>query len=204
MSNSSTQHSNVSFCHPNPCKNGGSCLETPEGFQCDCPTEFYNSTCSCQVIYTEYIKFNYDNRDYTFPGIHIPQGVTSFTFEVSADSNAIIGLTGYPDHYNMYEISIGKWNNTGGAIRRCNWSNWDSPCSSEVRRENDPAAMALSGIPAYDRFEISFADGHIQLFRDGYDGALMQWHDSSPFDVNFICVSSDYGSHGFWKFPLNC
>ncbi|XP_041453193.1 uncharacterized protein LOC121406240 [Lytechinus variegatus] len=199
-SHSSTQQ----VCHPNPCNNGGSCLETPEGFQCDCPTEFYNSTCSCQVIYTEDTQFHLDNINHTIPDIHIPQGVMSFAFEVSADSNAFIGLSGYADHHHVYEIGIGMWDNTGGAIRLCDWSHWEPTCSSKARRDNDPAAMALSGIPAYDRFEISFANGHIQLFREGHSGPLMQWHHSGPLDVYFIYVFSVNGSRGYWKFPLMC
>src|SRR5690606_28389868 len=35
-----------SSCSPNPCQNGGSCVETPTSFVCQCPLGTVGSTCS--------------------------------------------------------------------------------------------------------------------------------------------------------------
>lgn len=35
-----------SYCHVNPCLNGGSCREADDHFTCACPSGFHGATCS--------------------------------------------------------------------------------------------------------------------------------------------------------------
>uniref|UniRef100_A0A3B4Y2A1 EGF-like domain-containing protein n=1 Tax=Seriola lalandi dorsalis TaxID=1841481 RepID=A0A3B4Y2A1_SERLL len=36
-------------CHPNPCRNGGLCEESPTGFVCHCPEGFGGLFCDSRV-----------------------------------------------------------------------------------------------------------------------------------------------------------
>ncbi|KAF3842198.1 hypothetical protein F7725_024149 [Dissostichus mawsoni] len=38
-------------CDPNPCRNGGVCEPTPEGFVCRCPEKFGGVNCESRVVY---------------------------------------------------------------------------------------------------------------------------------------------------------
>lgn len=38
--------SEISRCHPNPCRNGGTCSETDESFVCLCPEGYKGKTCA--------------------------------------------------------------------------------------------------------------------------------------------------------------
>lgn len=35
----------MSKCHPDPCKNGGTCTETDDGFTCTCAPNFFGERC---------------------------------------------------------------------------------------------------------------------------------------------------------------
>ena len=43
--NVSTAISHQSFCHPNPCYNGGTCSEAISGFSCACPSDYTGPFC---------------------------------------------------------------------------------------------------------------------------------------------------------------
>ena len=43
--NVSTAISHQSFCHPNPCYNGGTCSEAITGFSCACPSDYTGPFC---------------------------------------------------------------------------------------------------------------------------------------------------------------
>lgn len=37
---------NVDDCSPEPCQNGGTCMDRVDDFGCVCPTGFYTKTCA--------------------------------------------------------------------------------------------------------------------------------------------------------------
>ena len=39
-------------CHPSPCKNGGTCTETEEGFECSCKEGFKGKICEGKILFT--------------------------------------------------------------------------------------------------------------------------------------------------------
>ena len=100
-------------------------------------------------------------------------------------------------------LAIGGWKNTGGGIRRCVYQ-WKFPCNFTTLRQEDPAAMGLSRIPAYDHYKISFADGNITLRRYESQELLMEFHDPNPLEVNYVGIWTGFGSEGYWKFPSFC
>ncbi|XP_041452511.1 uncharacterized protein LOC121405678 [Lytechinus variegatus] len=188
----------IPACISSPCLNEGTCKETVIGFECICPENFYGATCSCPVLHTVNVG---TTRQYTFPGLAVVPGMTSFDFEVSANNDAHIGLSrsNEEDVGYMYEIAIGGWENTGGAIRRLREVyEWDETY------QNHPATLALTGKPSYDHYRISFADGHIILYRYGNDIPLMEYIDPDPQQVNYVGIWTGFGSDGYWKFPSLC
>ena len=49
--NVSTAISHQSFCHPNPCYNGGTCSEAITGFSCECPSDYTGPFCKGKKDY---------------------------------------------------------------------------------------------------------------------------------------------------------
>ena len=39
----------ISKCLPNPCKNGATCLETGESYQCECPEHYNGAHCEGEI-----------------------------------------------------------------------------------------------------------------------------------------------------------
>lgn len=54
ISNNYSLYNNTapSFCHPNPCLNGGICSEDDTGYKCSCSKGFYGTNCDCKFILT--------------------------------------------------------------------------------------------------------------------------------------------------------
>lgn len=40
-------------CHPSPCKNGGTCTETEEGYECSCKEGYKGKICEGMDIYMQ-------------------------------------------------------------------------------------------------------------------------------------------------------
>lgn len=96
---------------------------------------------------------------------------------------------------------ISSWNNRGDFIRR-GFS--DTDIDVEVFGLDRHPALALSGIPLYDHYRISFADGHIGIYRPGNDTPLMEIIDLDPLEVNYVGMWTGKGSVGYWRFPSLC
>ena len=96
--------------------------------------------------------------------------------------------------------ALGGWSNTGGGIKPCP----RSACSWTKLRQHDPNAMALSQIPKFDRFWITFNNGQIAVGRHGNTEALMEWTDPNPSEVKYVGIFTGYGSEGYWKFHSFC
>ena len=52
--NVSTAISHQSFCHPNPCYNGGTCSEAITGFSCACPSDYTGPFCKGKKDYANH------------------------------------------------------------------------------------------------------------------------------------------------------
>ncbi len=46
------------FCPAKPCLNGGTCYEVKDGFQCDCPVQFYGQTCESGELCLQFVSEN--------------------------------------------------------------------------------------------------------------------------------------------------
>lgn len=38
------------YCHPNPCLNGGSCVQVQDGYDCHCDMQFTGAHCEGQIM----------------------------------------------------------------------------------------------------------------------------------------------------------
>ncbi|XP_067668468.1 uncharacterized protein [Haliotis asinina] len=129
-------------------------------------------------------------------GVNVAPQVTSFTFQVRAESNVHVALLQEDGVTcsNTYEIVIGGWKNTQSVIRK--------------GRHNDQRVTArhrpLSATEFRD-FWISWNDGVISV-GTGMTvdvGRFMSWRDPSPQSVRYIAVSTGCGSTGLWQFERN-
>eukprot|EP00057_Strongylocentrotus_purpuratus_P027639 XP_011682113.1 PREDICTED: uncharacterized protein LOC105446690 [Strongylocentrotus purpuratus] len=147
----------------------------------------------CPVFHTPDVG---TTREYTFPGFRIAENVTSFDFMVSADNDAHIGLFASNVSHEKYEIAIGGWINTGGHIVR------DASPGTQILSPR--ISVRLSGIPVYNHYQLSFANGHIKLSSYGTQLVLMSATDPNPLAVTYVGMWTGYGSQGYWKFPTFC
>ncbi|XP_078694760.1 uncharacterized protein LOC144923800 [Branchiostoma floridae x Branchiostoma belcheri] len=105
---------NVGDCEPNPCANGGTCLDREGGFDCACRPPFNGNNCSivCQTPIRTKSGSGYHWTEKPLTG-------SRFMFEVEATSDAIVALSSKKQELDdMYEIRIGGMGNTKSAIRR--------------------------------------------------------------------------------------
>ncbi|XP_041476401.1 uncharacterized protein LOC121424718 [Lytechinus variegatus] len=201
---SSTRHTTTppqQICQSNPCLNGGTCktilvTNLQQAFECECSRDFYGQLCECSTLFTPDVD---TSRTYTFPNLWIRGNVTSFDFMVSADNDAHIGLFPSNTTDEKYELAIGGWVNTGGQIvRGSHPASWDIlyPHTSNV---------SLSQIPEFDHYQLSFANGHIQLSHYDNGTVVMEAQDSQqPLQVSYIGIWTGFGSVGYWRFPTFC
>ena len=42
---------NIDDCQPNPCKNGGSCTDKVNGYECKCEPGWSGDQCQCRATY---------------------------------------------------------------------------------------------------------------------------------------------------------
>ncbi|XP_071086095.1 uncharacterized protein [Haliotis cracherodii] len=134
-------------------------------------------------------------------GIDLAPGATSFKFKVSASNDVHVALLQYDGvtSQNIYEVVIGGWGNTQSVIRT----------GKQYRNRVIARHRPLSATQFRD-FWISWANGVISV-GSGVEvgvGSFMTWTDPSPHPVNYIAVSTGWGSKGLWEFwrylPLVC
>ncbi|XP_019635867.1 PREDICTED: uncharacterized protein LOC109478643, partial [Branchiostoma belcheri] len=146
---------NVGDCEPNPCANGGTCLDHEGGFDCACPPPFYGKNCSivCQTPIRTKSRSGYHWTEKPLTG-------SRFMFDVKATSDVIVALSYKKKKLDdMYEILIGGMKNTKSAICRSKsdilfttaetfnfvsptefrmfWITWSSDGTIAVGRENE-------------------------------------------------------------------
>ncbi|XP_072172015.1 C3 and PZP-like alpha-2-macroglobulin domain-containing protein 8 [Diadema setosum] len=187
----------IPACRSSPCQNGGTCTETITGYACTCSTDFFGADCACNVFHT---PDEGTQRLYTFPGWHIPAGMTSLDFEVSSNFSARLALSTVDSQQaEMYEIVLGGWYNTGTAI-------WRSYIHSTVPNEKTPSSAegALSGRHHFDRFWLNFTNGRFAIGRYGNDAPFFEWTDPNPRPINYIGIMNWQGSDADWKFHSFC
>ncbi|XP_063963936.1 mucin-2-like isoform X2 [Lytechinus pictus] len=193
------------ICQSNPCLNGGTCIpildtNSQQAFECECSLEFYGTLCECSTIHTPDVA---GNRTYTFPNFWIPGNATSFDFMVSADNDAHIGLFPSNTTDEKYELAIGGWANTGGQILRVT----TTPGGPDILypQNSNVHDVSLSQIPDFDHYQLSFANGHIQLSHYDNGTVVMEARDhQQPLQVSYIGIWTGFGSVGYWRFPTFC
>ncbi|KAI8493612.1 hypothetical protein Bbelb_285330 [Branchiostoma belcheri] len=141
-----------------------------------------NSACSVKTTDTTY-RYRWDVP--RFAG-------TRFTFQVSANNDAHIGLSPLGrDVEDMYEIVLGGWGNGRSAIRRKR----QGPDLVNV------ATPAINSPTEYRTFWINLAaDGTISVGKGGVAAPFMSWRDPNPIRVSYAGYSTGWGSTGRWKF----
>ncbi|XP_046377746.2 uncharacterized protein LOC124149944 [Haliotis rufescens] len=134
-------------------------------------------------------------------GVNLAPDATSFTFKVRAENDAFVALLQEDGvtNQNIYEVLIGGWHNTRSVIRTGKQFN------SRVEARHTP----LSSTQFRD-FWISWEDGVISVGAGKVVGVemFMTWTDPTPHPVNYIAVSTGWGSTGLWEFygspPVVC
>ncbi|XP_078691370.1 uncharacterized protein LOC144921857 isoform X1 [Branchiostoma floridae x Branchiostoma belcheri] len=155
---------------------------TRSGFVADFTSELHCSMTMLKTTDTTY-EYRWD----------LPQLTgTRFTFQVSANSDAHIGLSpANQDATDMYEIVLGGWGNTKSAIRR-------GKLGSDVTNVDTPA---INSPTEYRTFWINLAsDGTISVGKGGESLPFMSWTDPNPIRVSYAGYSTGWGSDGRWKF----
>ena len=63
-------------CHPSPCKNGGTCTETEEGFECSCKEGFKGKICEGkkQIFFT-FLYFHFKNFTHQGGGFKLAMSI---------------------------------------------------------------------------------------------------------------------------------
>ncbi len=125
---------------------------------------------------------------------------TSITFYVDAKHDASIALSennidGSQEHedHNVYEILIGGWTNTATVIRRD--KRGPNMCMVPTPEILTPGVAKL--------FWISWDNGTMRVGREqhvGYD-VICEWKDPTPRTINYLSISTGWGSDGKWIFP---
>lgn len=123
---------------------------------------------------------------------------SSVTFTVKACNDAHIALSSVKgdDSKDTYEIVIGGWWDSQSVIRDC------KQCAhmAEVRHPSHPVSCTEAR-----PFWISWSNNYIRVGTGNSVGLqqFMSWDDPSPHPVNYIAVSTGFGSTGDWTFVKN-
>ncbi|XP_046325976.2 uncharacterized protein LOC124110679 [Haliotis rufescens] len=144
-----------------------------------------------------YVELETDNQ-YIYQSLQeldvklIPQ-TTSFKFKVQASNDGHVALLTYDGEtgQNMYEIVLGGFSNTRSIIRNSRQG------TNRVETFHSP----LSSTEFRD-FWISWEGGVISVGTGTTVGAgqFMTWTDPAPYDVNYLAVTTGFGSSGSWQF----
>lgn len=97
------------------------------------------------------------------------------------------------DNAFTYEIVIGGWADSQSVIRDC------KQCAhmDTAAHQDHPVSCT-----AFRSFWISWTNNIIKV-GTGHDigkNRFLIWNDTSPHDVNYVAVSTGFGSSGQWKF----
>ncbi|XP_071086461.1 uncharacterized protein [Haliotis cracherodii] len=144
-----------------------------------------------------YVELETDNQ-YIYQSLQeldvklIPE-TKSFKFKVEASNDAHVALLTYDGEtgQNMYEIVLGGFSNTRSVIRNSRQG------TNRVETFHSP----LSSTEFRD-FWISWEGGVISVGTGTTVGAgqFMTWTDPAPYDVNYLAVTTGFGSSGSWQF----
>lgn len=123
-------------------------------------------------------------------------GHTSLTFQVKACNDAHIALSQDKgvDSRNTYEVVIGGWSGRRSVIRDC------KQCAYKARSNKRQTVNCKTYLP----FWIGWENGIIRVGTGNVvgNGQFMMWNDAGPHDVNYVAVSTGFGSNGDWKFNV--
>ena len=118
---------------------------------------------------------------------------THIAFSIRAKNDAHVALSKFEDDpsFETYEIVIGGWNNQKSVIRKC----------SQCRPMTSLDGAQLNG-SEFRQFWVSWAEARLRLGRGSlpYKNELMSWFDPDPHLVNYMAVSTGWGSNGTWVF----
>ena len=85
---------------------------------------------------------------------------------------------------------IGGWRNSKSVIR----------CSRQGKSEVEHKESKILHQKEYRDFELHYDGSVIRLFKGGEDEPFMKFNDNKPFKVNYIGISTGWGSKGDWIF----
>ncbi|XP_045191095.1 uncharacterized protein LOC123547911 [Mercenaria mercenaria] len=120
---------------------------------------------------------------------------SSVTFAVKACNDAHIALskTKGLDSSDTYEIVIGGWSDSESVIRDC------KQCAhmDEVHHKSHPLSCSQP-----HPFWVSWDNNYIRVGKGNTVGEqqFMVWNDTDPHPVNYVAVSTGFGSTGDWTF----
>jgi len=123
---------------------------------------------------------------------------TSVVVKVEARNDAHIALSktnidgskGRDEDTDVYEIVIGGWGNTKSVIRK-------EKGGSHKCTKSTPGILQLDESRP---FWVSWTGGNIKFGRGPQVGqdVVCEWQDPNPRDINFVSVSTGWGSSGKW------
>ncbi|KAI8498837.1 hypothetical protein Bbelb_232900 [Branchiostoma belcheri] len=169
---------NVGDCEPNPCANGGTCLDHEGGFDCACRPPFYGKNCSifCDTLRKIWPRSGYHWTEKPLTG-------SRFMFEVEATSDVFVALSSKKQNLDdMYEILIGGMGNTKSGIRR----------SKSGITLTTAETFNFVCRTEYRMFWITWSsDGTIAVGRGNETQPFLQYKDPNPLPIIFAGFSTN-------------
>ncbi|XP_072017442.1 uncharacterized protein [Amphiura filiformis] len=167
--------------------NDGFELQGSSALRCTSSKRWSTERPKCRDCQTTVTPDEY-RYQYVWPGI--PVGATSFTFRVRASNDVHIALSPINgDAQSMYEIVIGGWGKRTSAIRLC------KQCTVQAHAETP----AILNATEYREFRVSFGNDLVEVSR-ARDAPFMSFQNTGSINVNYVGISTGFGSDGSWKF----
>ncbi|KAJ8320807.1 hypothetical protein KUTeg_002394 [Tegillarca granosa] len=150
-----------------------------------------------KVVFSENTSFHTPDNYYYHSLSQNGATRTFLIFNVRACNDAHIGLfTTFPsmNQRQFYEIVIGGWGNTKSVIRKV--------------KQGQPMAQKFAKFLSCTNakpFWVSWNNGHIKVGtgKDVDRNTFMVWTDPNPYQVNFVAVTSGFGSDADWTILYN-
>ncbi|CAH1240852.1 EDIL3 [Branchiostoma lanceolatum] len=174
----------VGACQPNPCANGGTCLDRVDGPVCVCCPPFQGKNCSI-VCHTPMRTDSNGRYRWDLPRLT----GSRFMFEVEAKSDVRVALSSKKE-VATYQVIIGGSDNTESVIRRS-------------RQDNNHVTVSTPGIVSpteYRTFWITWSsDGTIAVGRSGEGQPFMEWRDPDPLPIVYAGFSTGSRNSDQWN-----
>lgn len=109
----------------------------------------------------------------------------------------------YNTETEIYQVVIGGWSNERSTIIDCNqcavaWSVNNSPLS-DVESRSFWVTWHLNSTSDADNYGLTIRSGTGNTV---LQNEFMAWYDPQPHDINYVGISTGWGTNGTWTFNI--